>query len=233
MTLARQRSSRTAPVQRNRARETTDTSRCARTPEMKREIAGFWRRVDKSGGGCWLWRGAITAGGYGIYRRVLAHRYSYRLCKGPIDGVVVRHACDTPLCVRPTHLRGGSHRDNIADKMAKGRARGGRKGQIGELNNGAVVTTAQAKAALNLWSKGYRLAEIARLTGIRTENAKSIVTRRTWAHVEPEHYEIVDRLVDAISRELVSMGFVDGLLGETESAFRELFRLVLELRLCS
>lgn len=34
----------------------------------------------------------------------------------------VLHECDTPLCVRFSHLFLGSNDDNIADKTAKGRA---------------------------------------------------------------------------------------------------------------
>src|SRR5437868_5418721 len=123
MSRSRQRTRRLGTGTRTASTNTSDHPPYAippnLTPEKKREIAGFWLRVAKSDT-CWLWQGSVTTGGYGIYRRVLAHRYSYRISKGPIAGIIVRHVCDTPLCVKPSHLLGGTHRDNIADKVAKG-----------------------------------------------------------------------------------------------------------------
>ena len=34
---------------------------------------------------------------------------------------VVRHACDNPPCCNPLHLLGGTHADNVADKVRRGR----------------------------------------------------------------------------------------------------------------
>lgn len=45
------------------------------------------------------------------------------------DYLVVRHACDTKRCVEIMHLSSGTQKDNIADKMQRGRqARGSRNG---------------------------------------------------------------------------------------------------------
>jgi hypothetical protein len=44
------------------------------------------------------------------------------LTYGPIPaGLEVLHRCDVTLCVRPDHLRLGTHTDNMADAAAKGR----------------------------------------------------------------------------------------------------------------
>jgi hypothetical protein len=87
----------------------------------------FWSRVAKRPDGCWVWTGKTTAPGWHgqlmvNHKRVLAHRYSWELHKGPIPpGVKVRHKCDNPPCVNPEHLLLGSQRDNMQDCVQRGR----------------------------------------------------------------------------------------------------------------
>lgn len=90
----------------------------------------FWRKVEQTDT-CWLWRGAVGSGGrvgYGVFhaygRKVMAHRFAYELCAGPIpDGLVIDHRCGVTLCVNPAHLepvtvnvngRRGRHCDVLA-----------------------------------------------------------------------------------------------------------------------
>jgi len=86
-------------------------------------------KVDTGDGtGCWLWRGAKSRG-YGIMsasRTTLspwkAHRIAYELFIGPIGaGLVVRHQCDRPDCVNPTHLILGTQSENMQDASERGR----------------------------------------------------------------------------------------------------------------
>jgi len=89
----------------------------------------FWSKVDKDGpvirpelGECWIWTGAL-GDGYGILRRVGAHRVSYWMETGeePGDRYVLHH-CDNPPCVRPSHLHFGTHRKNMEEMAERGRA---------------------------------------------------------------------------------------------------------------
>ena len=117
----------------------------------EQRIALLMRKVDKNGaminediGRCWAWTGS-KRNGYGEYGRTGAHRVSYKLFKGDIPkNLFVMHICDNRECVNPDHLKLGTNRDNIDDKVAKGRAKGG-NGKKGENASYSKVTNEQVK----------------------------------------------------------------------------------------
>lgn len=86
----------------------------------------FWAKVFKTDG-CWNWTGAHDITGYGRIgaggsagKILSAHRLSYEWFKGLIpDGCHVMHTCDNPRCVRPEHLKIGSHTENVRDMDLK------------------------------------------------------------------------------------------------------------------
>ena len=89
----------------------------------------FWSRVNRDGD-CWLWEGEKNNQGYGRFTfwhdgkrtRVLAHRLAAQLAGTRLDpGLVLRHQCDTPACVRPTHLLTGTQSENLRDARDRGR----------------------------------------------------------------------------------------------------------------
>lgn len=78
-------------------------------------------------GDCLIWTGARVGIGYGLLRvegcNERAHRYAYRRAYGEIPtGAVVRHKCDTKLCVNAEHLEVGTQKENIGDMITRGRA---------------------------------------------------------------------------------------------------------------
>ncbi len=69
----------------------------------------FWEKVEKTDG-CWLWRGALSPQGYGVFRRgqrdnIASHRMAYELAVGSIpEGLHLDHLCRVRACVNPAHL---------------------------------------------------------------------------------------------------------------------------------
>jgi hypothetical protein len=109
----------------------------------ERDVQRFWKRVAKTDG-CWLWAGKPNKiNGYGRIRvnGVItgAHRFSYALAHGDIpSGMLIRHKCDTPLCVRPDHLLAGTDKDNAQDCIDRGRKPKGERVGSAKLSNDDV-----------------------------------------------------------------------------------------------
>lgn len=102
-------------------------------------LAHFWRQVEITNT-CWYWRGSKTSAGYGRFfvkrHSIYAHRFAYFIHFGELDPALeVLHECDNPPCVRPGHLRQGTHEMNMADAHERGLI------PTGHLN-GAVVKRA-------------------------------------------------------------------------------------------
>jgi hypothetical protein len=107
-----------------------------RPPDSER----LWAHIEpEPTSGCWLWIGTRDARtGYGrvhdcragrASRMRLAHRVSWEVFNGREvpPGMCVCHACDTKLCVNPSHLFLGTLTDNNRDRDRKGRASSGQE----------------------------------------------------------------------------------------------------------
>lgn len=141
--------------------------------------------TDRSGD-CWLWTGTQRKG-YGLvwcgpeYGQREAHIVTWELGHGGLGsakGMVVRHTCDTPLCRRPSHLLTGTHADNVADKVARGRQPFGSKHGRAKVNE-VMVIDLREKYATGAWSQ----KRLAHHFGISQANVCMIVNRKTWTHI--------------------------------------------------
>lgn len=135
--------------------------------------------------GCWLWTAGTDPAGYGRIlspqRRVFAaHRLSWELHRGPIPaGMCVCHKCDTPGCVNPDHLFLGTHAENAADMIAKGRHLGRKR--RGEATASAKLTVAQVLA---IRAHPGSQKQIAREFGISPTSVCYIQARRNWGWLQ-------------------------------------------------
>jgi hypothetical protein len=164
----------------------------------------FWSKVDVSAGpgGCWPWRAASMAKGYGTIRLdaahgsrlVGAHRASWEMDQGRYvpDGLMVCHACDHPACVNPGHLWLGTMAENSLDAARKGRLAAQLdaasyatrlRRYVGDLHSSAKLSSAIVPAIRAACAAGDRFVDVAARFGVSDETIRSVFNRKTWRHV--------------------------------------------------
>jgi hypothetical protein len=139
----------------------------------------FMARVVLNGE-CEDWTGAVDKDGYpmfqlGVRKTVRGHRWLWEQRHGPIPpGVVVRHTCDRPPCVKDEHLIAGRPVDNVRDRDERGRtARGARVGN-------AKLSWDQVAEMRRRNAEGETAYRLAREFGVSYSTAKCIVSGHSW-----------------------------------------------------
>lgn len=161
--------------------------------------ARFWSKTNKAGESeCWLWNAGKNGDGYGVFHirdvQYIAPRIAFLIGGNPPpDNILVLHTCDTPACVNPLHLFTGTHADNSADKVKKGRASSGdsngariHKDRMprGERNGNSKLTRESVLSLREEHSKGVlSVTELAAYFGIGRTAVKLIVENKTWKHL--------------------------------------------------
>jgi hypothetical protein len=153
------------------------------TENLKRRFDSKVNKVTSifyNGTCCHEWTASVDTAGYGQIRNgklALTHRLVWEMSCGPIpDGMQVLHRCDNRRCVNPGHLFLGSHDDNMADKVAKGRQsslRGSRNGNS-KLTDTQVL---EIRAAI-----GPQRA-IAKQYGVNQRLVWAIKHKVMWSHI--------------------------------------------------
>jgi hypothetical protein len=148
----------------------------AHSPGKRQER--FWSHVEKLPNGCWIWKGATNANGYGIFaangKNIPAHRHAWELAHGlllPFPWICILHRCDNPPCVNEAHLFPGTRYDNNIDRAKKGRA-------------WAKLSIEQVQKLREMaQNEGYSYVELCALFGITIATVHNIVLRKTWRHI--------------------------------------------------
>lgn len=95
----------------------------------QRKVEWLRALASEQGEGCRDWPWATTSKGYGVVRwdgrlRRVGHVALELSGRPRPEGAHQLHSCDRPTCVAPWHLRWGTHLENIADKVERGRGKG-------------------------------------------------------------------------------------------------------------
>jgi hypothetical protein len=137
--------------------------------------------------GCLLWTARVARTGYGMLtwegKVRSTHRMAWIAEHGPIpEGMHVLHHCDVRHCIATAHLFLGTHRDNMADRNAKGRQ------ARGEMFSFTKLTEAQVRE-IRSYPKGYpagtRLKDLESIYGVYRSTIRRVRRGEMWAHLAP------------------------------------------------
>ena len=111
-----------------------------------------------------------------------AHRKIYEEMFGEIPkGQLVRHKCDNRLCINPEHLELGTFKDNMNDKVKRGRQAKGEQNARSKLKEYQVI---EIKRILK---QGSSLKHNAKLLsekyGVAVATINDIYYGNTWKHI--------------------------------------------------
>lgn len=131
-------------------------------------------------GDCTEWSGARDLDHYGVIviggKQFRAHRIAFEVASGePIPaGLIVRHKCDNPPCVKFEHLELGTPANNSRDMAQRGRS------AAGERSGGAKLTALEVEAIRSRVANGERQLAVGIEYGIGQTQVSRIVNRQRW-----------------------------------------------------
>jgi hypothetical protein len=157
----------------------------ANTPEV------LWSKVEIKGEDeCWPWKGTLKDDGYGRVQindwNYYAHRVIFNLANPGVielkapksydESGFLLHSCDNPSCCNPKHLRVGTHAENMADKVARGRS----PDFSGDKGPRAKLTMTQARQARQLKKDGMSTRDLAVQFGISLPSMKTLLAGKSY-----------------------------------------------------
>lgn len=131
--------------------------------------------------GCLVWLGSLDTMGYGHLRvgglLRKAHRVSWSdYHKQPVPkGMHVLHSCDVRSCIEPTHLRLGTHQENMSDKVRRGRQSKGITSGRNSLDDDKVRRIRGEGRSAKYWAE---------LFGVSDRTVQQVVAGKSWRHVQ-------------------------------------------------
>jgi hypothetical protein len=93
----------------------------------------------------------------------------------------VLHTCDNKRCVRPSHLRLGTHAENMVDMSSRGRA--ARPDYVGSKHPRAKTNETDVLAIRAAYANGVTKTALASQYGLSFRAIVSIVHREKWTHI--------------------------------------------------
>jgi hypothetical protein len=143
----------------------------------------FMRHIEPDPfGGCWLWTGSMLFDtGYGKFalgrKCMAASRAAWLLFRGPVgSGLHVCHKCDVRACCNPDHLFLGTHAENMADMIAKGK----KGGASGSRHPRAKLTEETASQARAMLASRQSQRAVAAHFGVSAGTIQALHEGRTW-----------------------------------------------------
>lgn len=148
----------------------------------------FWKKVEVSTPDCcWPWKNYITERGYGVFTKkgtaYRAHRVALWLHSGQdCPEMSVCHTCDNGKCCNPAHLYWGTHRQNMQDKIARGRANG-----LKGVKNPRAKLDPQKVREIRRLAKELTTTELARRYDVDRKAVWMILQNITWKEISDEN----------------------------------------------
>ena len=159
--------------------------RPANTPDV------LWEKVEiKQPHECWPWKGYKNEEGYGRTwindNGYYAHRVIFNLVypnviqlsapKSTHESGFLLHTCDNPSCCNPAHLFVGTHADNMADKVSKGRS----PNFSGDNGPRCKLTMEQANEMREKRKNGISAIQLAKDYGISLSSTKTLLAGKSY-----------------------------------------------------
>jgi len=130
---------------------------------------------------CLIWPFSLDADGYGRVwykgKTITACRLVFFLGHNRWPNPLARHTCDTASCINPRHIIEGTHADNVADAIARGRFPVSR----GEDNIGAKLTNEAVREIRN--SLGVSKSALAAKFHVSRRTIRQVIQGKRWKHV--------------------------------------------------
>jgi hypothetical protein len=156
---------------------------------LKKLLASCVEEVGPLDTSCLVWTGQTAGKGYGMMwwdgEKQYTHRLAYKFFKGEDPGdLQVQHLCNNPLCCNAEHLVLGTNQDNVDYMIECGRH------TFGERVHNAKLTENDVREILaQLATTEVTQAVLAERYNVPTSTISSIVTGKSWRHVEGERFD--------------------------------------------
>lgn len=148
----------------------------------------FYKMLSDETDDCILWPYGRNTYGYGVMqyegRPQATHRVSCLLAHGDPPSprhTDAAHSCRNRHCFNPRHLRWATRQENLHDMLRDGTSTRGSKSGHAKLTEQDVLLIREQVAA------GVQQKVFAEKFGVHAVTISSIVTRRNWQWLDPDH----------------------------------------------